>query len=1405
VQVALHDRTGTVLARATTDADGMARLAGYAWPRRDTTEDAPLDEAYVSARTGDDRAVLPVRDGDPDLAPWRFGLGGAWGVDRATVAGAVFTERDLYRPGETVHAKAIVRGGLLGALEAPGPRDTVRWVRRDREYRTTDSLAVTLSEFGTTDTRFPVPADAGLGAYTVALEWRHRQQWQVLASTTYRIAEYRPAEFLVDLATVRAPRRSGDSLGVHVSARYLFGGAMAGASVQWTLTREPVPSWELGIPGADEWLVGDTDDGWAGAEREAGPQFVASGADSLGADGARDLLVPTPAIEPGSAVRLTLATNVNDVNRRQVGARTSAVLHPADVYVAARVEGSEWFWRAGEARTVRITALTPEGARVGGVPVRAALVRREWHRVERIRGGVAEVVGEWVADTVARCTLTTTTDGVPCTLRPAKGGAHSVVLTARDAAGREAYTAFTRWVAGPEWVPWNDEHQLRLDVVADRARYAPGDTATIMFASPFTDAEAWITVEREGILSQQRLRLTSGTTTLRLPITEAHAPNVFVSMLVTRGRTAKPGTVGDPGRPAIRVGYAELRVTPDAKRLRVSVTPDRSEYRPGDSARVRVAVRDAGGRGMPGEVTLWAVDEGVLSLTGFRTPDPLDLLYQPRGVALLLGSTLANVAPQLPEGEKATREPGGGGGADAEGVLRSRFRTTAFFLASVRTDAAGVANVSAALPDNLTTFRVMAVAVTRGDRFGSGDSTLLVTRPLVTRPALPRFVRPGDVVEAGATVNRREGAGGRVRVTARATGATLTGRDRRDVAVDAGRGVAVRFPFRVPTGDSATFRFDALGGRDRDAVQVTLPVRPDARAVVTATSSYAPAATTLALPLLDEPDRARASLALTLGASPLALVQGVLSHARTYPWTCTEQIASTALPLVALLDAGLAPPTARDDLARTVRALQQRQRFDGGIGYWSAGDWTTPWLSAHAALVLHEARRAGVPVDSAVLTRLADYLTQAAGESDDEYAPARGRTPVSRRYASPAMILAERVAAAEALRALGRADAPLENDLARRAPQLAAADRARLARVLAERGDRDVARTLLTGLWAQVRQDGTGAWLPDSANRDGFYFATPMRATGELLRATLAVDPDHPLVGPLVAQAVRDARAGSGWFGVTPDLATVVRAFRTLHARQERAAQRGVRVSVGGRTLFTVAAGRTARDTVLPLDRLPARAIGRPGDTLRLTVTPLDTGPALFATVTLTSVSRTPPVRPLERGLVVERWTEDVSTGRPITQVEAGALVRVKVRVSATVERAFVAVEDPLPAGLEPVDLSLRTAVLTLGASPVAETPVGVRNEFWWGDEGDPMTAWSFGRWDAGYWTPFEHRELRDDRVVWSATTVYPGRYTLSYLARATTPGRFVRPPAVAEEMYDRAVFGRTEGSVFTIVAPGAP
>ena len=664
------------------------------------------------------------------------------------------------------------------------------------------------------------------------------------------------------------------------------------------------------------------------------------------------------------------------------------MVHPSSFYIGAKPLGENYFWLAGKPQSVAVVAVKPTGERMSGVKVTGTIVRQEWHRVHRTRGGYSEVYGEWVSDTVATCRVTTASGNTPaeCKFTPPSGGSYILGFTASDEKDRPVSTTVYRWATGSDWVPWSDETQFKMDVIPDKTRYSVGDSASVMFASPFTDAEAWITVEREGLIEQRRMKLTSGSTTLKFPVVESWAPNVFVSIVVARGRSQKPGPLDDPGRPTIRVGYAELRVTPEVKRLAVSVKPLQVEYRPGDTARVELKVVDRSGAGQRSEVTLWAVDEGVLALTGYKTPDPIDLLYSPRGLGLRLSSNLTTVAPQVPEGEKGRSPGGGGGGADAD-VFRSQFKTTAFFLGSVVTDSTGAVVAKAKLPDNLTTFRVMAVAVTAGDRYGKGESPMLVTRPLLARPALPRFVREGDKFSAGVVVNQRAGGTPTVKVEASAQGTQLTGDANRSAKLEAGRGKEVRFDFRQPgvgplgSEDSATFRFKVSGAGDADAVQKRLGVKPAYRPRAwTVTGVLFDTATALIeLPEEVDPDRSR--LQLSLGNSPLSIIQGIAWELHVYPYYCTEQASSAAQPIIALYRAQqsvkgvtLLKGDPKRDIELAVSLLSRRQRADGGIGYWASTDWTTPWLSAYAGITLLDARSAGVAVDDTVLARLAEYL-----------------------------------------------------------------------------------------------------------------------------------------------------------------------------------------------------------------------------------------------------------------------------------------------------------------------------------------------------------------------------------------------------------------------------------------------
>jgi hypothetical protein len=272
---------------------------------------------------------------------------------------------------------------------------------------------------------------------------------------------------------------------------------------------------------------------------------------------------------------------------------------------------------------------------------------------------------------------------------------------------------------------------------------------------------------------------------------------------------------------------------------------------------------------------------------------------------------------------------------------------------------------------------------------------------------------------------------------------------------------------------------------------------------------------------------------------------------------------------------------------------------------------------------------------------------------------------------------------------------------------------------------------------------------------------------------------------------------GADWTWNTQDLGTAVSALAEFQRHQKAGAARGFRVVSGEKTVFDVASLGAASEKSVTLDRL----LGAAGGKIRLSLSARDTASGaspIFYFLTATVVPKRPPVRPGDHGIQVERWYESFQGGRPLTEVAEGELVRVRLRLTVPSERHFVILDDALPAGLEAVDLSLRTVggVAGPGAadSTAAEPP---------GDGGDGALPWLYGSWDAGWWSPFDYREMRDDRVVFAATLLWPGSYTATYIARATTPGAFIRPPAHAEEMYNPAVFGESDGGVFTVRAAG--
>ena len=1376
--VELVDVTGKKLAEAVTDAQGVAGLPGVGeLPIPQTTaEGYPLwGPPFLAARVkaGDDFGITSTSDSSWDLSPYRFDANEAWEMTPPVAEGLIFTDRGIYRPGEPVFVKGILRERSLGKLRTPGGRAiTVALI--DGRGNAVSTLNRTVSAFGGFDAKFDLPGESELGYHQIKVEDPgNKLNW----NTGFRVAEFRAPEFLVKVNAQDTTKLSGDLIKGVIEGRYLFGAAMSEARVDWSLTSAVG---RFTPTDAQGFVYGETAPWWDESDYSSDGDLVASGKGHLDARGELTVEAGKAQTPENRPQIYTLEGSVTDVNRQVVAGRKSFTIHPAEFYVGLRGPGG--FAEAKQAFNVDVMALKSEGEqRQTGAKVVVTLKRHEWNTVQKQTvNGTFETMSEESVVEAGLCTVTTAKDPVPCKFTTEKPGYHELVAEATDASGRKTRTNDSVWVGGEGYAAWLQDDDNKVDIVADKSSYDVGDKARFLVQSPYPEAEAWITVEREGVLSHQRVRLKGTATPIIVPIDESMIPNVFVGVVLARGRVSPPGKGSDPGRPSFRVGYREVRVVPAEKRLEVTLTPDAPEKRPGSELSIAVQVLDRRKKGARAEVTVWAVDEGVLALTGYEAPDPVESLFHRRGLSVRQSINLASLVPQLDYGEKG-KEQGGGGGTAESDELRSRFVTTPIFVGASVTGDDGRTTVTGKLPDNLTTFRLMAVAVTDADKGGRGQSKVVVNKPLMARPALPRAVRIGDRFAAGAVIHSQ--AKTPVTVTVKPVvvegGLKLLDEGPREITVQPDKGTEVRFSFEARTQGPAKLRFVATGTDGAsDAVEVplkvTLPMLPESVAIYGDTAESVNEG--LKIPGADQARDDVGGLTVTLASSALSGLGDEATDLIDYPYGCLEQQSSRLVPFVALHSLmeqyGKTLIGERDPrvvVSTAVKEIAKMQVGDGGFAYWPGGGCSTYFASAYATLSLSEASKAGYLVDQGMLDRARKYLVEA-------YPKAQGCEWGERSDDERAL----------ALYVLARQDVPqreLARQLFERRKGMAQFSRALLTSALAlARTDTEAAKTLITELMNDARVE-PGKVHFEETNPDTYapLFSTDVRTTAIVLQALLDAQPDHPFV-PQIAHFLVGARQGGGYETTQEAAFSLMSLADFARKRESEAPDFTAVVKAGGEALLSEKfQGRSLAPVTTQLDwarlrKLPAQAP---------VAFEVQGKGRLYYGALLRYVPKVMPTAALDRGLVVQRWYEPIDKpgAGQLRAVTEGDLLRVRVRLATSQMRHFVALEDPLPGGLEAVDQSLETSARRGAGEGL----------------GDEEASDSLEGESQGWYSAFDRVEMRDDRVVLFADHLPPGVHNYSYVARATTAGTFVLKPANAEGMYQPSVFGRSDGGTFWV------
>jgi len=1339
--VAVYDLRGRKVFEGQTDANGLLALPGTSELIQRTQAEPGLEDeetGWVSRRLvavidkDGDRAVVDGEWSD-GIELWSFHTAPDFSEARTRIRGFIQSDRGIYRPGETVHFKGLVRETAVDRLPAVPQGEKVAVKIEDSRGTLLFDRTLDLSGFGGFSFDLALSEEVFLGDYFVTASVK-KQTFR----ETFLVEEFRKLSFDTDLKPSRSSLAVGDEIGLEISAHYLFGPPVKDAEVAWSVMRRPhrvaceaLPEHtfndDAAASGMEEWWEW----GWRAPE-----EFVTEGTGKTDPTGLYRLVMKDPKTDLVGPYDYLVQATVKDSSGEAVSKRRAVSLDSSDFYVGLRV--GEYVVTVGKPFRIATAAIAPDQKRVDASAT-LSLVRQEhvcsWN--EETQSDTCSTKQEKVLS--REILIPKDREGVE-EVTVAEPGEYAVRLDAKDKEGRAIAASTLVWAAGKGEAAWSGNEEARMQVVPSKREFRPGETARFAPQTSLRNPTALVTVEREGVVEAKVMQGLSQGEGIEVPVTEAYAPNVFVSIAMVQGRTGD----GDRNRPRFQMGLAELRVSTEERRLSVDVKTDKAVYEPGD--RVSGVIRvTSDGKPLESEVSVSVADEGVLKLIAYETPDPMKAFYAPFGSSVESAMSLLRLALEKNPYELSPEEGADSGGPGASKV-RSRFLASAFWAPALVTDRNGEARFSFSAPDNLTTFRIMAVAADQGSRFGSGQGSLLVTKKLLARPLVPRFLSTADQVEVGVEVHNLTDRDGDAEVSLEADGVKL-GKNRVAIRVKAQGTESVLFPAEVMLASKASFTFSVRMGNLSDVVKVEVPV--SAPLVIDTLSlrkgrMEKEARVQVDWPKGAEPDQSR--LEIDVDRTGLAELGPALRYLVEYPYGCLEQTLSRFIPLVKVKDLAKTleiKDLEGDKLEAFIRAgsakVLRYQQADGHFTLWPDGA-TYPHLTVYALYGLHEARRSGVAVDEEAMERAAVAVRSWADSADRNLGDL-----------SEAGTLAQ---AAYVLASLGKPDPALQSRLDEQRRMLPLYGQAfLLAALKLNAAPSEEIRAVEDELLAAIeRTDGSARVKEEKA--DAYYhMGSSVRSSAILLSALLLADPENPAVDEL-AEGLRMAELPSGYWMSTQENAYALTALAD-YARSRTQGPFHATVLFNGKPL----ADQEMRQSGALLVRKTQRELSS-GELVVRTSDPAR------CSVRLTVARRDPELGPVSRGIEVSREFLDADSGKKVQgAVPLGKLVRVRVIVKTGEDRHFVALVDPLPAGLEPVNTRLDTSVRE------------ERGEEEYDGESNPD------------WT---YIEMRDDRVQAFADFLPTGELQLEYLARAMTPGRFVAPPSHAEAMYQPEKNGRS-------------
>jgi uncharacterized protein YfaS (alpha-2-macroglobulin family) len=1401
------------LAVGVTDDNGIALLPGT------KSLDPKLEHAYVygdyqeeqrffvHCQKDQDIALLPL---DSDFRVSMYDLSDDYSIyprmrrkyDHIRTWGT--TAQGVYKVGDTVQYKIFVRDQGNERL-VPAPRDGYTLKVTDPMGKVAHEVKnLSLSEFGAYHGEFTLPKNAAVGWYDFELsaQFKKRGRWYPLRVL---VSDFTPSPFRVRTELNGELFHVGDKVTVNTAATLHAGGPYVNAQtrIDATLSQQDLrPShpqakgfwFDVYLDDVYDQTVFSADDETVDDKGQLQTSFTLS----------EDSKVLYGKLMVESAVRDDRGKNVaNSATARYVG---------RDRFVG--LKETSWLLTAGQEAKVLLLVVDEHGNPIAGTDIDVNIERRIT-KASRVKGAgnayLTHYDHQWV--NAGSCQAKSEETASSCTFVPAKAGIYKITANIKDSKGRSHSTELRQWTVGKDYVMWETSPGHGLEIVPEQENYKVGETARYLVKNPYPGAQALITVERLGTIKSWVQSLENSMEIIEIPVEPDYVPGFFVSVTVMSPRVDKPIDKNqvDLGKPAFRMGYVQTDVKDPYKELVVDIKTDKPVYKPREQVTIDLQAqpRHADMRKQPIELAVTVLDESVFDLLaqGRAYFDPYKGFYRLSDLDMANFSMLMRLVGRI-KFEKKGANAGGDGGAGLS--MRSVFKYVSYWNPSIKTDAAGKAQIQFTVPDNLTGWRVLVMAVTPGDLMGLGDANFKVNKPIEIRPALPNQVLSGDNFQAGFTVMNRTDKVRELNIVLEARLANDTVRHTDTLQAQPYKRYTQWLPVKTTEAGTIQFAATATDGEESDGLRKTLKVLP--RRPSTTVATYGTTEANEVTESVQFPTDIHTDVGgLSVIASPTVIggVDGAFEYMRDYPYACWEQklskgtMASHYNNLHPYLADSLTWEDSQTLPEETIALAKEYQAPNGGMAYYIAkNERVSPYLSAYTALAFNWLRDSGYEIPETVENKLHDYLLTLL------------RKDVMPDFYSKGMASSVR---AVALAALAKHRKISRRDIRRYRRHVERMDLFGKSQFLAA--------TLHVPGTGRIRQDVVDMIMAHADQTSGKVSFTESLETGykRMLSSSLRTQcailsslsgmAEQSNVGEIPFKLVRNItqkRKTRGHWENTQenmfcmnaliDYARVyekdaplmtVRSWLEMENPVESKFFNRLKGLFSGKEKL----GETTFDDVKnpPVTFSHDMTASDPGKKATVKLEREGSG-RLYYTVRLAYSEKAEKATSVNAGIEVKREYHVERDGEWILlespmEIKTGELVRVDLYVSLPAPRYFVVVDDPVPGGLEPVNRDLATS----SKVDADKTEGEYSGDSLWFSHDD----WE--EYGLSWWS-FYHKELRHHAAIFYSDYLPAGNYHLSYVAQAIAPGEFGVMATHAEEMYEPEVYGKGMPAILKVV-----